>query len=337
VLGDAEPATRTAAAKVLAAVDPKEAAPALAKLVEDADAGVRGTVLKLLKDLKDPRAAEAVAARLPAEPLPVIDVLKAMGPGAEKAVLPFLDEKYAGTTRFWAMNVLKDIGTGESLPALKAIQGPDTLHAKGVIEAVGERLPLTKEEWARALDDLKSADAALRTKAARRIAATPPVEERKADVVTRLEVVLNDQSAEARVAAVKGLGRWGGKKTIPTLAARLQGFDPGMHAVVIDALAEFQDDEAAAAIAKRLPDVFDRPKATQALKAMDPPMAEKAVLPLLKETNVFIRVEAVKVLADVGGKDSVAPLEQLANDNNVFYSGPAAEALLAVKSRTGVK
>src|SRR5262249_16707542 len=156
-------------------------------------------------------------ARLPTDPLSVLDVLKAMGPGAEKAVLPFLDAKYAGPTRFWALNVLKDIGTAESLPALKAIQGPDTLHAKGVIEAVGERLPLAKDEWAKALEDLKSADAALRTRAARRIAATTPVDDRKSDVVSRLEVVLNDQSAEARVAAAKGLGHWGGKKTIPTL------------------------------------------------------------------------------------------------------------------------
>ena len=156
-------------------------------------------------------------------------------------------------------------------------------------------------------------------------------------MVSRLELALNDQSGEARIAAVKGLGRWGGKKAIPTLAGRLQGFDPGMHAAVIDALAEFKEDEAAVAIAKRLSDVFDRPKATQALKAMDPPMAEKAILPLLKDTNVFVRVEAVKVLADVGGRDSVAPLEQLANDNNIFYSGPAAEALAAVKARTGKK
>jgi S1-C subfamily serine protease len=337
VLSDEDPATRTAAAKVLAAADRKEAAPALAKLVDDQDAGARGAVLKLLRELKDPRAAEAVAARLPTEPLAVMDVLKAMGPGAEKAVMPFLDDKYAGPTRFWALNILKDIGTGASLPALRAIQGPDTLHANGVIAAVSERLPLEKDEWPKALDDLKSADAAVRTKAARRIAATPPVEERRTEVVSRLETVLNDQSGEARVAAVKGLGRWGGKKTIPTLAARLQGFDPGMHAVVIEALAEFKDDEAAAAIAKRIPDVFDRPKATEALKAMDPAMAEKAILPLLKDTNVFVRVEAVKVLADVGGKDSIAPLEQLAGDNNIFYSGPAADALEAVKSRTGAK
>lgn len=196
---------------------------------------------------------------------------------------------------------------------------------------------MTKDEWAKALEDLKSADANLRTKAARRIASTPPVDERRADMVSRLEVVLNDQSGDARAAAAKGLGHWGGKKSIPTLAARLQGFDPGLHAVVIDALAQFKDDEAAAAIAKRIPDVFDRPKATEALKAMDAPMAEKAVLPLLKEPNVFTRIEAVKVLADVGGRDSIAPLEEIVNENNVFSAGPAAEAMKAVKTRIGEK
>ncbi len=336
-LGDAEPATRMAAAKALSAVDPKEASPALTKLLDDKDAKVRETVMKLIEQLKDPRAAEAVAALLPTDGIHASGVLKAMGPGAEKAVIPYLDEKYAGTIRFWVFNVLKDIGTAASLPALKAVQGPDTLHAKGVIQAIGERLPLTREEWAQALEDLKSPDQAVRTRATRRIAATPPIEERRADVVSRLELAMNDQSPEARNAAVKGLGRWGGKKTIPTLAGRLQaqGFDPGMHAAVIEALGEFKDDEAAAAIAKRLADVFDRPKATQALKAMDAPVAEKAILPLLKDTNVFTRVEAVKVLADVGGSDSIAPLEQLFNDNNVFYSGPAAEALAAVKARTG--
>ncbi|HEX5273330.1 MAG TPA: HEAT repeat domain-containing protein, partial [Gemmataceae bacterium] len=337
VLGDAEPNTRTAAAKVLAAVDPKEAAPDLANLVADPDAGVRGAVLKLLRELKDPRAAEAVAAKLPTEPLAVLDILKGMGPGAERAVLPYLDDKYAGPTRFWAFNVLGEIGTGASLPALQRIPEPDALLARGVIAAVSERVPLGKEEWARALEDLRSPDANLRRKAARRIAATPPVEERRADVVSRLEGVLNDQSNEARVAAVKGLASWGGKKAIPTLAARLQGFDPGMHAVIIEALAGFKDDESAAAIAKRLPDAFDRGKAAEMLRAMDPTMAEKAILPLLKETNVFIRVEAVKVLGDVGGKDSVAPLGQLVADNNIFYSGPAAEALLAVKARTEAK
>ena len=94
---------------------------------------------------------------------------------------------------------------------------------------------------------------------------------------------------------------------------------------MIDVLAELKGNEAVAAIAKRLSDAFDRGKATQALKAMDPAVAEKAVLPLLADTNVFVRAEAVKVLADIGGRDSIAPLEKLANDNNPFYSGLAKQ------------
>jgi hypothetical protein len=278
---------------------------------------------------------DAVAARFPKDPLPAGDVLKAMGPAAEKAVLPYLADKYAGATRFWAFFVLKEIGTAASIPPLEAVQGGEKVHVAGVLQAIRERLPLNADEWQQALDDLKSADNPRRTRATRRIAGTPPIKERRADVVSRLEWLLNDQSSEVRIAAAKGLGRWGGKEAVPALVKRLEGFDPGLHAVVIDALAELKGDEAAAGIAKRLADVHDRGKATQVLKMMDPPVAEKAILPLLADTNAFVRCEAVKVLGLVGGRDSIAPLEKLAGDNNVFYSGLAKQALATIKDRTG--
>ncbi len=327
---------RRALAGVLAltACDPKEASPKLAKLLEDDSPQVRQAAMRALKELKDPRAVDAVAVRFPKDPVFAGEVLKAMGPAAEKAVLPYLAEKHAGTTRFWALLIIKDIGTAASIPALEAVQGGEKVHVAGVLQAVRERLPLTADEWTQALDDLKSGDAARRTRATRRIAATPPIKDRRADVVSRLEWLLNDQSGEVRVAAAKGLGRWGGKEAIPDLVKRLEGFDPGLHAVVIDALVELKGEEAAAAIAKRLTDVHDRGKATQALKTMDPPVVEKAVLPLLANTDVFVRCEAIKVLKDVGGRDSIAPLEKLANDNNVFYSGLAKQALAIVKDRT---
>ncbi len=334
LLSSSNPGTRTAGVLALAACDPKEAAPSIAKLLADDVAEVRQAVAKSLKELRDPRAAETVAARLPVEPLTALDILKVIGPAAEKAVLPYLDDKYKGPTRFWVCNLLRDIGTATSLPALEAIQGPDAGHARGVIEAIRGRLPLTASEWPEALENLKSSDAAKRARAARRIAASPPSNEHRADVVARLEWLLNDQSADVRIAAIKGLGSWVGSSAISMLAKRMEGFDPPLHAAVIDVLAEMKSDEAAAAIAKRLPDVHDRGKVTQALKAMDPKVAEKAVLPLLADTNVFVRCEAVKVLADVGGHDSIAPLEKLANDNNVFYSGLAQQALEAIKDRS---
>jgi HEAT repeat protein len=72
---------------------------------------------------------------------------------------------------------------------------------------------------------------------------------------------------------------------------------------------------------------------TKALKAIGEPYAEKAVLPLLKEANQFNRADLCRLLADIGGRDSIAPLEGLANDNSVFYSASAKEALAAVKAR----
>ena len=146
LLTSPEAATRTAGVLALAACDPKEAAPQLAKLLEDEAPPVRQTVMRVLKDLKDPRVAEAVAARLPTDTFRAADVLKAMGPAAEKAILPYLADKYAGPTRFWVFNVLKDIGTAASLPALEAVQGGDRVHVSGVIQAVRERLPLTADE-----------------------------------------------------------------------------------------------------------------------------------------------------------------------------------------------
>jgi hypothetical protein len=75
---------------------------------------------------------------------------------------------------------------------------------------------------------------------------------------------------------------------------------------------------------------------TQALKAMDAKAAEKAVLPLLTDSSVFVRCAAVKLLAGVGSRDSIAPLEKLAKENNLFHSGLARQALASVRGRAGI-
>ena len=336
LLSSPNAATRTAAVKALAACDPKEVPPELVKLLEDKPPSVRWAVLYVLKDRKDAHFAEAVAARLPTDGAAATDALRAMGPAAEQAVLPYLTHNNPHT-RTLAFQIIKDIGTAASVPALeKAIQGngSDATAARNALQSVRERLPLAPDEWPQTLEDLRSADAGRRAGAVRRIAPTPPVDNRPADLITRLEPLLNDQSADVRAAAVKALVRWDGKSAVPLLAKRLEGFDPGAHAIIIEALAELKDDPAAAAaIAKRVPDAFDRVKAVQALKVMNQSIAEKSVLALLDDTNVFVRVEVCKVLADLGGRESIAPLEQLVRDNNVFYSGPATQALAAIKAR----
>ena len=93
-----------------------------------------------------------------------------------------------------------------------------------------------------------------------------------------------------------------------------------------------KEESAAAVVAKRLSDVHDRRNALKTLKAMGP-VAEKSVLSLMQSPDVFVVAEASKVLAEIGGKDSIAPLETASRAQNLFYSDEAAKALAAVKVR----
>ncbi len=328
--------TRTEGAVALARLDPKEAAPLLAKLLDDPEQAVRQGVLVALRELKDGRIAAAVAARLPTDGPLAAEALKPMGAAAEAPVIPYLDGKYAGQTRFWALMVIKEVGGAASVAPLEAVQGPERIHVAGVLEAVRGRVPLGKDEWPRALEDLKAADAKLRSTATRRIAVTPPLADRRAEVVARLETLVNDQSGEVRTAAFKGLVRWAGKDAVKILAPRLDGFDPFGKVPVFEALSELKDENAAALVAKRLSDVHDRGNALKCLKAMGP-VAEKSVLELLRSPDVFVVAEASKVLAEIGGKDSIGPLEIASRSQNRFYSDEAARALAAVKGRVEKK
>ncbi len=207
---------------------------------------------------------------------------------------------------------------------------PDTTPSR---KPAGNKTPLTKAEWTRLQADVNSADPTRRTAVYRRLAEAAPDDDRRAGVVALQEKGLSDLWPDARQAAARGLALWQGAKAIPTLVKTLDGLDPLLHGVILDALAAMQDDEAAKAIAKRILDIHDRAKATTALKKLEPARAEKALLPLLDSADVFNKKEIAKLLGAVGGKDSMGPLEKLAGENNQFYSGAAKEALAAVKER----
>jgi HEAT repeat protein len=78
-------------------------------------------VIELLGSLRDPTAAPALAEGLnrPQEADPVIRALIALGPGAEEAVVPYLQSKIRGA-RVGACWVLGAIGTSKSLEPLEA-------------------------------------------------------------------------------------------------------------------------------------------------------------------------------------------------------------------------
>jgi HEAT repeat protein len=331
--------TRFAAAKLLAACDPKGASPTLLKLVGD---GGGGNAMDLLIELKDPQIVDEIAALLSGFNLRTYGkLLQAIGPPAEKAVLPSLKHPDY-SLRSYAFELLKDVGGEASLPILEEIargQGADAFAARDALKAVRERVPLTADEWPRALEGLESPDPDVVRGAVRRIAVTPPVAARRADVLARLDRVADAPRVpwEAAAAAFQGIVRWGGRDGVALLARRLEGtYDGYKKGLAIDALAGLKDEAAAAVVAKMLRDSDGLRPATRALKAMGP-VAEKAALSVLNTDEPyerkFARRAAAEVLAEIGGRDSLAPLERAWRDNDFVYSPEAELALAAVKGR----
>jgi HEAT repeat protein len=144
ILADTDHWSRKNCLAALAVWGTKDNVPALIKLVSDSDHFVRNGAITALGKLKDERAAEALASRLPqlGDRHNAAQALRAIGSKAEMAVIPFL-EHADGFTRREACSILKDIGTKESKAALEklALNGDvvDTPSAKEALKAIAAR------------------------------------------------------------------------------------------------------------------------------------------------------------------------------------------------------
>jgi HEAT repeat protein len=102
----------------------------------------------------------------------------------------------------------------------------------------------------------------------------------------------------------------------------------------IIALGGIKDEVAAEAAAEQLGELGNHEPAGQALRRMGP-IAEKFVIPQLKNSIPHVREEACKVLALIGTKKSVPALQALTRD---FFTGQAArQAIEAINQRSKQK
>lgn len=144
LLKDPDGFTRADAVRALGSCGGPDDVPALLELLDAPPGfGVRLALFETLKRLKDSRSAGPVAAFLSTQDRYLaVPLLKALGPDAELAVLPYLDREDAAT-RAAAANVLKDIGGPASLDALRRIAGgepgPDTAAARFALDALSNR------------------------------------------------------------------------------------------------------------------------------------------------------------------------------------------------------
>ena len=98
----------------------------------------------------------------------------------------------------------------------------------------------------------------------------------------------------------------------------------------IEALATLKTEKAAVAVASQMPRY--RGEAGKAPKAMGP-VAEAAAIPLLKNSEFWMRRETVGVLAEIGGEDALQALQELAAGLSDYDSRDMRQAINTIQRR----
>ncbi len=191
---------------------------------------------------------------------------------------------------------------------------------------------------AQSLDDLKAKDANQRRTAVEWLENTKPIEAKRSETAKALAALLKDRDGWTQEAAARALKVWLDKEAVPELLAVLNakaggGLSRNLHNLAMEMLGTLKDERAIPALVARLPDFFDRPAASKALKDFGAP-AEDEVVKLLIHRDVHLRMEVCGILQVIGTEKSVPALETLASGQVGDGSIRAAKtALDAIKKK----
>jgi HEAT repeat protein len=305
ILDGQDPTARPKAAAAFAAWATPEQTPALIRVLDDPDEGVRRAAIGALGRLRDARAAEPLARRLavPADRGAAGRALAALGAEAAEAVRPLLQSEDRAV-RAEAANVLRAIGS------LKGDSG------------------LTL-----ALADLKDPDNGVRVRALRELArARPgPGDPRRAETAATLVALLDDREPSIRVEAARALVAWATPESADALLNLLGSDSADLRHAAMDALARLGDKRAVPMIARHLLD-GDRSHATRALQTLGP-AAEPEVVRYLQHRDGAVRVAACRVLQVAGTRKSISALRMTTADRNREVARAALDALDGIARR----
>ncbi len=191
---------------------------------------------------------------------------------------------------------------------------------------------LTDPEITQILADLQGKDRGKYNPALQKLSKAIPTTARRAEVAKVLEPILADGDGWVCGYCIQAMAVWGSKANTPALVKLLTVPNLWNRADAMRALAKLQDPAAAAPIAKRLLELGDRGTASKALQDLGP-QAQPAVLPYLKNADWGVRVEACKILKEIGTKDSKSDLEAATRDSHGIVVAEAKKALAAVTAR----
>jgi hypothetical protein len=135
---------------------------------------------------------------------------------------------------------------------------------------------------------------------------------RKAEVAAALATMVNDP--EVGRLAWRALAKWATADQIPLFIDQLASPEAHTRRVAIEVLGRIGGSSAVRPIAERLTEFFDRNAAIKALQGIGPD-SELEMIGYLSHTDESVRIAACQVLAFVGTKKSLAPLQTVARSD----------------------
>jgi hypothetical protein len=191
---------------------------------------------------------------------------------------------------------------------------------------------LTDADLDAIVETLKTGDDVAVVAALRRLAAAQPSDER-GRVASFVVAHVPNANPARRQAAAQALAVWGSADSAKTLMPFVDEADKTTRHAVIRALGEWKHTPAIEGLAERLATPADRVAAANALKEMGNE-AEHAMLKLLDDEDLWVRVSAIDVLSKVG-RQTAMPALQIASESDTeeFVRSRAKTALRDIQSR----
>jgi len=216
-----------------------------------------------------------------------------------------------------------DINETAAIRRFEFVDGvqPQAQDADALAQAVAEMNSPNRQTRQGAMDQLLRSDPKLRTAA----------------VLKAMEALLAEADGGVRNNAIRVLGIWGNKESVPALLAAIDHENVETRRAALEALGKCRDPRAVDAVARHLANAPERGSASKALQFMGP-MAERAVIPYLGVKDWGLAAEACQILRIIGAKDSVVPMVALVkSDRSFLFRSSAEEAAECVMGRAELR
>ncbi len=223
----------------------------------------------------------------------------------------------------------------QALQRLRDAEG--TEGRKAIDEAVERGRETARLDAVRiALAETMSEDEGTRFRAVQRLRRMPVVPQLQGEVVSAMKALIQDHTSNARTDAVGTIGVWARPGDEKILLAVLEDKADRRFArpTALEALARSKDPEV---IARIVAVGQDRAVRSQAMKAIRDygPLAEPALINLLKDESPDARTFACQMLDTVGTEKCLPALKEAIDDDNGRVSARAKAAVLSLERKLG--